>query len=121
MASALKMSAGAMIRAQARSAWLMAWTSGWFWLFVPSRFHTKAIASRRMQSAPWLARNPMMSANSTRTSGFDQLTSHCHSLKVVQTQPSIASSNVKLPGAKAGKISGSDASYASGISRSGNT
>ena len=85
MASALNTGAGQAIRATARSACVNAWTSGWFWQFVPSRFHVKAMASRRRTSTPRLARNSTMSAYSTSTSGLAQLTSHCHSLKVVQT------------------------------------
>ena len=92
--------------ATARSAWVMACTSGWFWQEVPRRFHTKAIASSRRQSTPRLARNRMMSANSVKTSGLDQSRSHCQELNVVQTQPSRSSSQVKLPGANAGKTSG---------------
>ena len=51
-----------------------------------------------------------MSAYSTSTSGLAQSRSHCHSLNVVQTQPASSSSQVKLPGAKSGKTSGSVAS-----------
>lgn len=76
MASALNTTAGQAIRATARSAWVSACTSGWFWQFVPIRFQVKAIASSRNTSTPWLASARMMSANSQSTSGFAQLTSH---------------------------------------------
>ena len=59
--------------------------------------------------------------NSHKTSGLAQFRSHCQALKVVQTQPSRASSQVKLPGAKSGNTSGSDCSNRSGSVRSGNT
>ena len=49
----------------------------------------------------------MMSTYSKNTSGFDQFTSHCHELNVVQTHACIWVLNVKLPGAKVGNISGS--------------
>ena len=49
----------------------------------------------------------MMSAYSAKTSGLDQLTSHCQELNVVHTQPSSSSSQLKLPGAKSGNTSGS--------------
>ena len=87
IASALKTVAGQAIRATARSTWVSACTSGWFWQLVPIRFHVKAMASSRSTSTPRLARKSTMSAYSTSTSGFDQLTSHCHSLKVVHTHP----------------------------------
>ncbi len=61
----------------------------------------------------------MMSAYSQKTSGLDQLTSHCHSLKVVHTQPDKSSSQVKFPGAKSGNTSGRVSSKASGTVRSG--
>ena len=78
------------------------------------------MASSRRQSTPWLARNSTISTNSQNTSGLDQSRSHCQELKVVQTQASASGSQVKLPGAVAGKTSGSVASYASGSVRSGN-
>ena len=107
MASALKTVAGQAIRATARSTWVRACTSGWFWQLVPSRFQVNAMASSRSTSTPRLARKRTMSAYSSTTSGFDQLTSHCHSLNVVHTQPERSSSQVKLPGAKSGNTSGS--------------
>ena len=61
----------------------------------------------------------MMSANSSSTAGFAQFRSHCQALKVVQTQPPSSSSQLKLPGAKSGKISGSVRSHRSGSVRSG--
>ena len=120
MASALKTRAGAAIRATARRAWVMAWTSGWFWQLVPMRLTMKAIASRRRHSTPRFASHRMRSANSQRTSGFCQFRSHCQWLKVVHTQASAAGSKVKLPGAKSGNTSGRLCSYASGTVRSGN-
>ena len=57
IASALNIKEGAAIRAAARRAWVMPCTSGWFWQFVPIRFQRNAIASRRKQSTPRLARN----------------------------------------------------------------
>ena len=63
----------------------------------------------------------MMSAYSAKTSGLHQLTSHCQELNVVHTQPFSSGENVKLPGAKSGKISGSVASYRSGSVRSAKT
>ena len=48
------------------------------------------------------------------TSGLAQLRSHCHSLNVVHTHPSSSASQVKLPGAKSGKTSGSVALVAVG-------
>ena len=110
MASALKTKAGAAIRARARKTDVRACTSGWFWQSVPIRFQVKAMASSRSTSTPRLARNKMMSTYSPSTAGLDQLTSHCQELKVVQTQPWACSSQVKLPGAKSGKISGSERS-----------
>ena len=61
----------------------------------------------------------MMEANSTMTSGLRQLRSHWKELKVVHTHPFISSFQVKLPGAKSGKISGRVFSYSSGSVRSG--
>ena len=119
MASALNTTAGQAMRATARSAWVMACTSGWFCDVVPSRFQMKAMASRRRTSTPRLARKRTMSAYSHMTSGFDQSTSHCHELNVVHTQPSRSASHVKLPGANSGNTSGSVRSYSSGTRRSG--
>ena len=48
-----------------------------------------------------------MSAYSAKTSGLLQFTSHWNELNVVHTQASSSSSQVKFPGAKSGKISGS--------------
>ena len=115
----MKATAGQAIRATIRSAWVSACTSGWFWQSVPSRFQVKAIASSRNTSHPALARSQMMSANSSSTAGFDQSRSHCQELKVVHTQPSSSSSQLKLPGAKSGKTSGSVCSQRSGSVRSG--
>ena len=109
------------MRATARSTWVMACTSGWFWDVVPSRFQMKAMASSRSTSTPRLARNRTMSAYSQTTSGFDQSRSHCQLLNVVHTQASRSSSHVKLPGAKSGNTSGSERSYSSGTVRSGKT
>ncbi|CAN5787063.1 hypothetical protein BH24ACT5_BH24ACT5_06100 [soil metagenome] len=50
----------------ARGAWAMRWTSGWFWLFVPARFHVKATASRRTLSTPISARWTTLTPNSWR-------------------------------------------------------
>ena len=61
----------------------------------------------------------MISTNSQKTSGFDQSRSHCHSLNVVHTHACAAWSQLKFPGAKAGKTSGSVRSYRSGWTRSG--
>jgi hypothetical protein len=107
MASALKATLGQTIRVSALSTCVIECTSGSPWQSVPIRFHMKAIASRRSTSTPRFASSRMICAYSTRTSGLAQLTSHCHSLKVVQTHPSSSSSQVKLPGAKSGKTSGS--------------
>ncbi len=107
MASALNAKAGQAMRATVLSTWVTAWTSGSFWQVVPIRFHRKAIASRRSTSTPRLARNRMISANSTSTSGLDQSRSHCQALNVVQTHCCSSSSNEKLPGAKSGNTSGS--------------
>ena len=109
------------MRATARSAWVTACTSGWFWQSVPMRFHRNAMASRRRHSTPWLARKQTISANSQRTSGLSQARSHCQVLNVVQTQPCRSSSQLKLPGAKSGKTSGSVRSYSSGTLRSAKT
>ena len=109
IASALKITAGAAIRAQARRARSRLWTSGWFWQFVPSRFHMNATASSRKTSTPRFARSSRMSVISTNTRGFDQFRSHWNELNVVQTQRPSAS-RLKLPGAKSGKTSGRVAS-----------
>ena len=61
----------------------------------------------------------MMETNSSMMRGLRQLRSHWKELKVVQTQPPISSFQVKLPGAKSGKISGRVFSYSSGSVRSG--
>ena len=106
IASALKTTAGQAIRATARSAWVIACTSGWFWQSVPIRLNVNAIASSRSTSTPALARNRTMSAYSAKTSGLAQFTSHCKELNVVHTQASRSSSQVKFPGAKSGKTSG---------------
>ena len=57
IASALNATAGAAIRSAARNACSSSWTSGWFWQFVPSRFHRNGAASRRSTSTP-TARQP---------------------------------------------------------------
>ncbi len=115
------MVAGAARRVTVRRAWVRACTSGWFWQAVPRRFHVNAMASSRIASTPWLARWSTMSAYSQKTSGLAQLTSHCQLLKVVQTQASRSSSQVKLPGAKSGNTSGSVSSQASTAARSAST
>jgi hypothetical protein len=80
----LKTTAGATIRAQARSAWSRSWTSGWFWQLVPSRFQMNPTASSRSTSTPRLARLRSTSAISVKTRGLDQFRSHWKVLKVVQ-------------------------------------
>ncbi len=106
IASARNATLGQAIRVTARSTWVMACTSGSPWQSVPSRFHMKAMASRRSTSTPRLASSRMIAAYSRSTAGLAQLTSHWNSLKVVQTHPCSSSSQVKLPGAKSGKTSG---------------
>ena len=88
MASALNATAGQAIRATARSAWVSACTSGWFWQLVPSRFHSErdrvqpehldAEVGQEQDDVGELARRPR---------GCDQSRSHCQALNVVQTQP----------------------------------
>ena len=64
MASALKIRAGAAIRATVRNAWVIACTSGWFWQLVPIRLNKNAMASSRRHSTPRLASQQTRSANS---------------------------------------------------------
>jgi hypothetical protein len=106
IASALKMTAGATIRAQARRASSRSWTSGWFWQLVPSRFQMNPTASRRSTSTPRLARFSRTSAISVKTRGLDQFRSHWKLLKLVQTHVPVSGTKLKLPGAKSGKTSG---------------
>ena len=61
---------GAPIRIAARNACSSSWTSGWFWQFVPSRFHRNGAASRRSTSTPTRANPSIASAMATNTSGF---------------------------------------------------
>ena len=70
MASALKITAGATILTIARKAWMSWNTSGWFWQFVPIRFHRNGAASSRSTSTPRLARKNISSTISRNTSGL---------------------------------------------------
>ena len=70
MASALKSTPGAAIRISARYALSTCKTSGWFWLFVPSRFHINGTASRRRTSTPTFAKNSISAKTLRKTSAL---------------------------------------------------
>jgi hypothetical protein len=66
----LKATAGATARTIARYACSSSWTSGWFWQFVPSRFHMKGTASSRSTSTPAFAKNSRFSSIAANTAGL---------------------------------------------------
>ncbi|MNU05815.1 hypothetical protein D3C72_2507590 [compost metagenome] len=70
MASALSSTPGATMAAMARNACSRLWASGWFMQSVPSRFHRKAVESRRNTSIPLLARPSMAPAMAAKTAGL---------------------------------------------------
>ena len=70
MASDLKSSAGAAIRASALKAWMSRCASGRFSQLVPICFQMKATASSRSTSTPWFARKSISSTIARNTAGL---------------------------------------------------